>query len=355
MRQLREETEKLTEASDNQNTALADRIRELDQEIQIAEKRIQFGDLEADILAEQLDLKNRAVKLDDDGNEALRERLTTLNRIQKAEEQREEAQERQVAQARELQFLARRIDLTRQYQEAEDDLARLLEARPDLYREIQRAAEDLRLRELDAATDLASGFERAGIRIRREAEDFASVAEASVEAFVSNMEDLFFQLGKVTGEFFVDFAKTGKANFEDLGKAAEDIAKEIARTFLEELARIIVRLLVVQALSTFLPGAAPPPVLPSSAAPFPQFADGGTTQPDRSYIVGERGPEVFTPNQTGSVAPIINAPPAPAPNIAVVTVQSMEEVGDAIAAGDFDDVIINRLGQHPDKVRRITQ
>jgi phage-related minor tail protein len=33
------------------------------------------------------------------------------------------------------------------------------------------------------------------------------------------------------------------------------------------------------------------------------FADGGVTKPNKSYIVGERGPELFTPGVTGRVTP----------------------------------------------------
>ena len=33
------------------------------------------------------------------------------------------------------------------------------------------------------------------------------------------------------------------------------------------------------------------------------FADGGVTKPNKSYVVGERGPELFTPGVTGRVTP----------------------------------------------------
>ena len=33
------------------------------------------------------------------------------------------------------------------------------------------------------------------------------------------------------------------------------------------------------------------------------FANGGVTKPNKSYIVGERGPELFTPGVTGRVTP----------------------------------------------------
>ena len=36
---------------------------------------------------------------------------------------------------------------------------------------------------------------------------------------------------------------------------------------------------------------------------FPKRANGGTVQGGRSYMVGERGPELFTPGRTGSIAP----------------------------------------------------
>ena len=33
------------------------------------------------------------------------------------------------------------------------------------------------------------------------------------------------------------------------------------------------------------------------------FANGGVTKPNKSYIVGEKGPELFTPGVTGKVTP----------------------------------------------------
>jgi len=36
---------------------------------------------------------------------------------------------------------------------------------------------------------------------------------------------------------------------------------------------------------------------------FPGLADGGTATAGRPYIVGERGPELFVPGQTGTVVP----------------------------------------------------
>ena len=79
------------------------------------------------------------------------------------------------------------------------------------------------------------------------------------------------------------------------------------------------------------------------------FADGGVTKPNKSYIVGERGPELFTPGVTGRVTP--NHELAGGSTNVVVNVdasgsnvegdeQSANEFGEQIAAA-VQAVIIN--------------
>lgn len=192
------------------------------------------------------------------------------------------------------------------------------------------AASRAELAALNAATSLEAGFSRAFANIRLEALDFASTIEqifgTAVDASVDILDDL---------------VRTGGQNFEELADQA-----------LQQIQRIILRQLVLLALSALLPGAggAAPPIAGIFGGGRQR---GGTVQPGRAFTVGERGPETFVPNQTGTVVPnaaSLQQPP-PQVNIMIVNEQDPEMVKKAIQSGAADDVLINRLGANKAKTR----
>ncbi|HVY87145.1 MAG TPA: phage tail tape measure C-terminal domain-containing protein [Caulobacterales bacterium] len=88
------------------------------------------------------------------------------------------------------------------------------------------------------------------------------------------------------------FEEAGARIARALGRAATDgesSFKQLAKTVLEELAKI--------ALNT---------VLGKGGASLPLFgarATGGSVTPGGAFLVGETGPELFVPNQSGVVTP----------------------------------------------------
>ena len=86
-------------------------------------------------------------------------------------------------------------------------------------------------------------------------------------------------------------ARTGKFGFEELKATALSVLDQIARMALKQ---------GVGALSDGgLLG-----LLDSLASGLPGRATGGPVSPDRPYLVGERGPEVFVPTSSGRVEPV---------------------------------------------------
>jgi len=185
---------------------------------------------------------------------------------------------------------------------------------------------------LESSLALEDGFTRAFLKLQLEAMDFASVAEASVNAFADNAT-----------QAIVDFAETGKFEF-----------KEFASSLVQDLIRIIARLVIVQALSAFLPGAGGPAAQIGAFLPGRQH--GGNVQPNRSYVVGERGPEILRTGSSGGQ--VIPAPQAAgalggAPvNVQVVNVDDPNMVPQAIGKGLADEVILNVLARNRDRVKQ---
>ena len=103
------------------------------------------------------------------------------------------------------------------------------------------------------------------------------------------LADKYKKLGDAIKDNVIDAIIGAIEGTKSLGEAALDIIKQLARQFLMmgmnqgfgalgSLGGIFAKL-------------------------FPPMASGGTVQGGRSYMVGERGPELFTPGRTGSIAP----------------------------------------------------
>ena len=76
------------------------------------------------------------------------------------------------------------------------------------------------------------------------------------------------------------------------------------------------------------------------------FAAGGEVTGGRPVLVGERGPELFTPPGSGSIQPNVNinqAAQAP-PMVQVVNTIESSEITGAFNSGEGDTVLLNRIG-----------
>lgn len=206
----------------------------------------------------------------------------------------------------------------------------------------------LQIRGLEASNSLEAGFERAFLKIQLEAENLAAVGEKVVNIFADRLTEALQKA-----------AEEGKLSFKDL-----------ARSILQDLQRILIRALIVKAITAALGvdaggGGGGGGGLGSLIAAgiggatgnadtgFTRRANGGPVQPNRSFLVGEDGPEIFQPRQSGTIIPNGATQQAAAPIIQVVNVQSEEDIPNAINDGGADDAIINVLARNKDKVNQI--
>lgn len=205
---------------------------------------------------------------------------------------------------------------------------------------VDKAVTALRLKQLEAATDLGSGFERAFLKIKAEAEDLAAVGEQVVNVFANTAADAI-----------ATFVTTGKLNF-----------KEFATSILADITRIIARLLVVQAINAVVGAVSGTGNLGAAAGGAANAglnagrAGGGTVQPgQRAFPVGEQGPELFVPRQTGTIVPNAQSVPAAPPqvNVQVVNVTDPAAVPSAINNGLADESIVNVLNRKREAVRQL--
>jgi len=205
--------------------------------------------------------------------------------------------------------------------------------------EAQAATDRLVLSGVSGSNTFADGFARAFARIREEAADTASVVEAAMGSLVNR-----------TADALVELAQTGKINFA-----------ELARAIIADLLRVIARLLIVQALAaaTGLGGGA---VVNTAANIGAQQLDGarasgGPVQPNRSYLVGEEGPEILRMGSRGGYvepnAASSGGGAAPQVNVQVVNVTDPNEVDSALNSGRSDKAVLNVLARNATQANKI--
>jgi len=196
--------------------------------------------------------------------------------------------------------------------------------------------------------------------------ELGNKAENPVVTFSDGASDAFAQLqeqAKTTGEITSDilvgafnksadalaeFATTGKLDF-----------KEFASSILSDIARILAQQLLLKALGI----SAPVPGVTGAAS-------GGDFEPNKSMIVGEKGPELVNFGQGGSItpadqtkqalaasgaggggAPTVNVAPAQV-NLQVVNVQSPDEARSAMDTSEGGKVILNQVRSNRAAMRR---
>jgi len=147
------------------------------------------------------------------------------------------------------------------------EIDQAIQALVKLYERLEKATE----KTADAAED---NNERHAASLTRLAEDGEKVFEALDRAGANALSSL--------EDAIIETARTGKFQFKDM-----------VNSILSDLARIIIRQQITGPLA-------------SAAGSFLQDmfrADGGPVSGGQSYIVGERGPEMFVPNSSGTIIP----------------------------------------------------
>lgn len=269
------------------------------------------------------------------GNKALADTLGIVNQARSEGINLDKAEIEGLIRRNEL--LAEQAQIIQELRGPGEDLNRRTQALKGLLDEGRISLEEFntKLREakivaLDSSMALEDGFSRAFLRIQAEAEDFASVGESVVGSFADNATNAI-----------ATFVETGKFAFGDL-----------ARSILSDLAQILARLLVVQAISAFLPGAGAAGAAGGALTGLGSRQEGGTVQPGRSFVVGEKGPELFVPDRTGTVVPNGGEQQAPVTNIQNVVIDDPMAAISAMETPAGERVVLNIIDRRRTRVKR---
>jgi hypothetical protein len=127
------------------------------------------------------------------------------------------------------------------------------------------------------------------IELNKEKERTAQVMQPQMDAFTMSMVKMFDNVGDRAAQLFGEVVTTGRASFG-----------ELARIVAQSMVEIVARMAVINPLLNFVFGGV------SGFQALPTLfggprAMGGPVSSGKSYLVGERGPEIFTPSSAGNV------------------------------------------------------
>lgn len=199
---------------------------------------------------------------------------------------------------------------------------------------------EMKAKSLEASTGVADGFRRGFLEVGLEITNFADTAEKTITNAFNNMEDAL-----------VSFVQTGKVDF-----------KGLVDSILADLTRLVARQMISKALGAMMGAAGGGSGLLASlfatAGSTPGRANGGPVAAGGAYMVGERGPEPFFPNQSGQImsnekmraAAVAPAAPAAPPVIKVINIWATEDIGEYMNGPDGERIIVNKSpGRGQDK------
>lgn len=209
------------------------------------------------------------------------------------------------------------------------DLQRLRSGEQDFGR-----ARGLRAQEIDAERALRQGdqsFEAGFLNglgeIEKKVMDVSGGVEQALTNAFSSAEDALVQ-----------FVQTGEFNFSGF-----------VDSILADITRLLARQAVLALFSAFGGGAGLFSLFGLSGA----RAAGGPVTQGESYLVGENGPEIFQPNQSGMILPNgVSPAAAPQTNITVVNVTDPKMVSAALNDPDSQQVIVNVIGKNRQAINR---
>ncbi|WNO53540.1 tail tape measure protein [Stakelama saccharophila] len=137
-------------------------------------------------------------------------------------------------------------------------------------------------------------IERLVVSVRADTQGFARDVDQMRQSLEGPFADGVGRAGRSLETTLARAVRTGKLGFEDLEKVARGALDRIAASALHS------------GLDTLFGGSGGGGLLTSlmgALSGLPGRATGGAVSPDRPYLVGERGPELFVPTASGQVMP----------------------------------------------------
>ena len=279
------------------------------------------------LLAEETDIQNQKTQAISDETKKSKERKDISERQLQLEAKLLEAQNRKdlVEQAY-LEKLIRREAILNQEMKPRERMLELIKAEFEYSQKIkdirQEIADIMAGAKITTGESTFDGSEAGGIF---NPDDARKKHIDELKTKLKGLLDPMEQIKKASESIGEAFSQGIRGMMEGTVTARQALAnffRSIADYFMDMATQIIkaaIQMMAFQIISSLFPGApkfsastmtAPglggslnvPGILPG-ISPAGALASGGTAMGGKSYLVGEKGPELFTPGRTGSVAP----------------------------------------------------
>lgn len=225
---------------------------------------------------------------------------------------------------------------------------------------LTRLDEELDLIGLDSLADIMSDatppLERYTMAVDRLQELLAegAINQQQFDAAIQNAKDNILGLKDITAEFAKEAAKNIQSAFADFlfdpfSEGLDGMVRQLGETLRKITSEILSTMILRQlfsGLSTMGGG-----VGNFFATAAGALAEGGPARAGQTYLVGENGPELFTPRQSGMVvpnemmggamaAPTVNVAPAP-----VIVVDDPKKVERALQSAGGQRALVDAIAQ----------
>ena len=184
----------------------------------------------------------------------------------------------------------------------------------------------------------------------RSIKEFEEEIAGMEEGYTSLMDDII-ALGDTIDNQFVDGFSNAFTEFITGSMSAKDAFTQFSVSFVKDIIGMIAKQAMLNALQGVMGSAGGGMWGGLITGIAGAFADGGDAMKGKSYLVGEKGPEVFVPREAGKVIP--NGEGAGKSSINIINVTDKSMVDEYMFSESGEKAVMNVLSKNADKVKRI--
>ena len=181
-----------------------------------------------------------------------------------------------------------------------------------------------------AAAEMAKLDQQRIEALRKSPQTTQEALRATLEEQYERLRDAGAQMKEMTDSLFTSMADGFTSGFQNVltdgFKGIQDAFSNMLKNMLNAIVKFVMNQMITRWLSMILPGfGGGIPAAQANAAVPGYRATGGPVASGRTYLVGERGPEIFRPTQPGRIFNSLPSGGGAAPNIRVIVNNSTNE------------------------------
>ena len=183
-----------------------------------------------------------------------------------------------------------------------------------------------------AAAEIAKLDQQRIEALRKSPQTTQEALRATLEEQYERLRDAGAQMKEMTDSLFTSMADGFTSGFQNVltdgFKGIQDAFSNMLKNMLNAIVKFVMNQMITRWLSMILPGfgGGIPAAQANAAVPtYVGKATGGPVASGRTYLVGERGPEIFRPTQPGRIFNSLPSSGGAAPNIRVIVNNNTNE------------------------------